>query len=64
MDYKSLSDDEVLMRLKTLTLEQRRMREMSPRFEDEDEFELSEEDLADWIAAEEELSIHTQKTKG
>ena len=61
MDYKSLSDEEVLLRLKALTVEQRRMREMSPSFYDEDEFEMSEEDLADWHAAEKELSRQIAK---
>ncbi len=61
MDYKSLSDEEVVQRLKALTVEHRRMRELSPSFYDEDEFEMSEEDLVDWIAAEEELARQTSK---
>jgi hypothetical protein len=61
MDYKSLSDEEVLLRLKTLSFEQRRLQETSPSFYDEDEFEMSEEDMADWIAADAELGRQASK---
>ena len=61
MDYKSWSDEEILLRLKAVTAEHRRMRELSPSFYDEDEFEMSEEDLADWHAAEQELSRQITK---